>query len=66
MNGIPYSPQLLAMLAQNASQQTPNYGNMAPPPYLIKMLSGNAGTGMGNDQRMAAVQQPGYLTQMGM
>lgn len=66
MNGVPMNSQLLALLSQGANQQTPNTGAAVMPPYMLKMLSGQAGTGLGSDQQLAAAQDPRTLMQMGM
>lgn len=65
MNGIPMSPQLLAALSQNTGQPG-GIGALAPPPYVIKMLSQRGGTGLGNPQQFAQAQGPQYASQVGI
>lgn len=65
MNGIPMNSNLLALLSQNTGQATPGAAATLPP-YLLKMLSQQSGTGLGNDQRLAAAQNPQSLTQIGL
>ena len=66
MGGIPMTAQLLALLSGTAQQQQPRLGANVPPPYVIKYLSGNSGTGLGNQGSLATAQDPRFLTNVGL
>lgn len=65
MNGIPMSPNLLAALMQTVGQQTPNLAVGAPPPYLLKAISQQSGTGFGTPQQQAQGPSAAQLAGMG-